>query len=108
VADFVLTLGDRLPDLSITLLEDDGVTPFDPTDLSPTFFAAHETGSPTYTGALTIVSAGDGLVTYSPAADDFATPGRYLCKAEVTSGGKVRSLPRGKKLELLVLAEITK
>lgn len=89
-----LKVGDRLPEVEVSLYGADGQV-VDLTDATVTFTLASNDGRVLIDkAAATVVTAASGLVRYSWDADDLSAPGRYRCEWIATfPGGRQMTFP---------------
>lgn len=108
MADFHLKVGDREPDLVAKLLDGDGNAE-NLTGASVQFGMRLETSTAAKVdAAATVTDAADGIVTYSWAAADVDTPGRFDAEFVVTlPSGEEKTFPNDRYLDILIIDDIT-
>lgn len=102
MADFTIGQGARRPILYATLTQ--AGEPLDLTGASSvTFRGRLQDGTTVFSGTCTIITAADGEVSYSWAANDTATPGTYIVEFSITwSTGITQTIPTDRVATLLV------
>lgn len=102
MADVYMMQGARRPVIGMTLVDSDG--PVNLTGASSiTFRGRLQDGTTTFSGSATADLPALGHITYSPATNDFATPGLYIVEAVVTwSTGVTQGFPTDRVATLLV------
>jgi hypothetical protein len=103
MADATIKSGDTWPPLVTTLTKADG----SPIDLTTATSVKVYIKSPTNsvrTGTCTVTNAAQGVVSYTPVALDFPTPGTYQAEFEIDFGsGKLQTAPNDGYKEFIVM-----
>jgi hypothetical protein len=102
MADAYVMQGARRPILGMTLVDANG--PVNLTSASSIAFRGRlQDGTTVFSGSATADSPAAGHITYTPGANDFATPGTYIVEAVVTwDTGITQGFPTDRIATLLV------